>query len=93
MFDVFFEIRLFNFNFLKLNRVISPIKYWIKIINPEILILIKNAVKNERKKSDLILIFLSKYKSSIIFKKKYEHIIQNDKKGISLRLNWAWPKR
>ena len=87
MFVKFFEIKLFNLNFLKLNSVIKPIKYWIKIINPEILILIKNAVKKERNRSDLILIFLSKYKSSIIFKKKYEHIIQNDKKGISLRLN------
>ena len=89
MFDIFFEITLFNFNFLKLNSVINPIKYWIKIVSPEIRILIKNAVKKERKKSDLNLIFLSKYRSSIIFKKKYEHIIQNDKKGISLRLNCA----
>ena len=79
--------------FLTLNKIIIPTKYCMKISNPEILMLIKKAVKNERMIISLFLISFSKNKFSISFNKKKEFITQNDKNGISFGLIWACPKK
>ena len=55
--------------FLILNKTIIPIKYWTKIITPEILMLIKNAVRKENyltpEDAELINKFINKIKTEL----------------------------
>ena len=59
------------------------------IKKPTTLILIKKAVKNDKKIIFLSLVCFFRYKSSKIFNERKVLMSQNDKKGISLGLNCA----
>ena len=65
----------------------SVIKYCIKIKNPTILMLIKNAVKKDKIIKFLMPSAFLVYKFSNTLRDKYEQINQNDMKGISFGLN------
>ena len=61
--DKFILIKLYISVFFKLNKTMIPIKYCNKISTPTILMLIKNAVRNDKIIILLILIFSSKKKT------------------------------
>ena len=85
--DKFILIKLFISIFFILNKTMIPIKYCNIISIPTILMLIKNAVKKDRRIILLILILSPKKKLSNKVNEIYELINQKDKKGMSFGLN------